>query len=263
MVLYAGILLIFGIKRTRYVGITALNLWLVGLIITAFFSIKFISDFRQKGLQTKQIELNATEDQPFRIDVNKDKNFENIFRNHDYFEIDEANMIITTDEEDIFYGIPQLYFRTSKTGDFSVEFVYRARGSSKPEAINRAELIQYNYTTQPGQMLLDPFYKLNEREVWRDQEVEIVVYVPVGQTIQLSKETRSIINNHKHSPYRLAGDTWVMTESGLEEVESMPAIMKEEIPKTIEEENPENPILEQKPVSVISFIYMRFIRVLG
>ena len=263
MVLYAGIILIFGLKRTRYVGITAFNIWLAGLIITAFFSIKVVSDFRQKGIFTEETDLNKIEESPFIIDVNEDKNFENIYRYHDYFEIDEANMIITTDEEDIYYGIPQLYFKKSSSDKFYAEFIYRSRGSSKPEAIDRAENIIYNYKIENGQLKLDPYFKLKEREVWRDQIVEIVLYVPVGQNVQLSKALRSIISNRKHSAYRLAGETWVMTETGFEESESIPAIIEDEIPDEIDEIKPMDSGSEDKPVSVISYIWLSFVGAFG
>jgi len=163
MILYSGVLLIFGLRRTRYVGITAFNLWLVGLIVTAFFSVKVAADFRQKGVYTEETDLNKIEDRPFIIDVNEDKNFQNIYRYHDYFEIDEANMIITTDEDDIYYGIPQLYFKKSKTDKFFADVVYQSRGSSKPEAMERAEGIIYNYSSEDGKLLLDPFFKLESK----------------------------------------------------------------------------------------------------
>lgn len=263
MILYSGVLLIFGLRRTRYVGITAFNLWLVGLIVTAFFSVKVVADFRQKGVYTEETDLNKIEDRPFIIDVNEDESFQNIYRYHDYFEIDEANMIITTDEEDIYYGIPQLYFKKSKTNKFFADVVYQSRGSSKPEAMERAESIIYNYSSEDGKLLLDPFFKLEDREVWRDQILEIVVYVPIGQNIQLTKELREIISNYRHSPYRLAGETWVMTESGLEESDSIPALIEDEHQEEINETNPEDSSQAEKPVSVISFLWLGFVGAFG
>jgi len=263
MIFYSGIILIFGLRRTRYVGITAFNLWVVGLIITAFFSFKVATDFRQQGIYTQEKELREIESRPFAIDLNEDKEFQNIYRYHDYFEIDEANMVITTDEENLYFGVPQLDIKKSSSNEFYAEIVYGSRGSSKIEATNRAENIIYNYSIEDGRLMLDPFFKLKEREVWRDPIVEIVVYVPIGQNIQLSKDLRSIINNYRHSAYRLAGETWVMTESGLEESESLPVNMEEEVPEMKEEEKTESSTLDDKPVSVISFIYMKFVRVSG
>jgi len=255
MILYSGISLIFGIKRIKYAGITALNLWLAGLIITAFFSIKVATDFRHKGVHSQEIKLNIDKSAPFTIDLNEDKNFDNIYRYHDFVEIDDARMIITTDRDDLFYGIPELYFRKSQSDDFYVEFVYQSRGSSKHEAVARAENIIYNYKLENNQLFLDPYFKLKEREVWRENYVDVIVYVPVGQSIRLNRELKSIISYHKHSPYKLAGDTWVMTDTGLEESDYyIPLIEDEETDQPEEPEIEENNAPKEKPVSMLSFI---------
>ncbi len=89
------------------------------------------------------------------------------------------------------------------------------------------------------------------------------MYVPVGQDIHLSKGLRSIISDYRHSPYRLAGETWVMTEAGLEESNSIPAIIEDEIPDETDEKKPVDPVQEDKPVSVISFIWLGFVGAFG
>ena len=61
MILWGGIKLIFGITRTRYVGVLFFNLWLVGLIICMYFGFKFGKSFRYAGnhQESQQIELRA------------------------------------------------------------------------------------------------------------------------------------------------------------------------------------------------------------
>lgn len=222
MLLYAGIKLIFGLQRIRYVGITAFNIWLVALVISGYYGYKVFRSFNHTGVYMEKVAASVTADRLIRFEVNENEAFNRYSRYDEYVDIDEANMIITNDGDDFYYGIPRLEIVKGSGPDMKVEVFYRARGKSGYHAEQRAQHTLYQYRVTDSLLVFDQFFKLPEQEVWRDQQVEIVVEIPVGCRIVLADNMSSIINDRIHSPYRMAGETWIMTDSGLEEADQEP-----------------------------------------
>lgn len=235
MLVYAGIKLIFGIDRTRFVGITAFNIWIVALLVSGYFGFKTFRSFSHTGVHQESVKTEIPVDQMIRMEVVESEKFNRYYRYDEYYHIDEANMIITNDVEDFFYGIPNLEIVKSSGSEIEVELYYRARGKSDYHATNRAERTVYNYTIEGSVFSFDQFFKLPNNEVWREQEVDVVVKLPVGCKVYVAENMEPIINSYQHSPYRLSGDTWVMTDSGLEETEILPDEIMEDESETEEQ----------------------------
>jgi phage shock protein PspC (stress-responsive transcriptional regulator) len=217
MLIYAGIRLIFGLQRTRYIGLTAFNIWLVALLISGYYGFKVFRSFSHTGVYKDSAVKEIPAGQQLKLEMIENEAFDNYYRYDEYFDIDEANMIITNDETDFFYGIPQVEIAKTTGTNLEIEVFYRARGKSGYHAEQRAQRTLYHYNLNDSVLLFDQFFKLPEKEVWREQKVDIVVKLPVGCRIFIDENMQSIINRHAHSPYRLTGETWIMTESGLEE----------------------------------------------
>ena len=217
MLLYAGVRLIFGLQRTRYIGLTAFNIWLVALLVSGYYGFKVFRSFSHTGVYKDSMVKELPAGQQLKLEMIENAAFDSYYRYEEYFDIDEANMIITNDEADFFYGIPQVEIAKTNGANLEIEVFYRARGKSAYHAEQRAQRTLYNYAIKDSVLSFDQFFKLPEKEVWREQKVDIVVKVPVGCRIVIDENMQSIINRHEHSPYRLSGETWIMTESGLEE----------------------------------------------
>ena len=71
----------------------------------------------------------------------------------------------------------------------------RAEGSSFLNAKKRAEAIQYNYSFEGDKLLLDGYFITDIANKYRDQEVELVLHLPVGTTLYAEKNTYSFHRN--------------------------------------------------------------------
>ena len=70
-----------------------------------------------------------------------------------------------------------------------------AEGNSFLNAKERAEAIVYNYSMDNNRLLLDGFFITDISNKYRDQEVEIVLYLPVGTILYAEKNTYSFHRN--------------------------------------------------------------------
>ncbi len=217
MILWGGIKLIFGITKTRFIGVVFFNLWLVGLIICLYFGIKLGKGFRYPGNheESQRIELRA--DTLINLDITDNDETSHIRKAGEYIEIEDLKMYITNDNGDVFYGIPQLRIEKAPGTEVKLETIKMAKGKSVFDADDRAKRTVYHYQVDNNSLLLDPYYKLPEDKLWRVQQVNLVLELPVGAYLQIDKEMDKIIDKDTELGYDLAGKTWKMTEAGLVE----------------------------------------------
>jgi hypothetical protein len=107
----------------------------------------------------------------------------------DWFGIDH-------DEDWPFYGINEdtLMINTvrvnvvkSKDSSFHIYKVLLSRGRSPEEARSLAEKIDFNVSQQDSLLLLPRGFAITRDEKWRNQQVLVVVEVPVGRKIELDR----------------------------------------------------------------------------
>ncbi|MGB1451035.1 MAG: hypothetical protein ACPG7E_04915, partial [Marinirhabdus sp.] len=72
-----------------------------------------------------------------------------------------------------------------------IAIVKKAEGNSFINAKKRAEAIDYDYTIEGNTLLLDGFFTTAFANKYRDQEIEITVYLPEGSILIADENTRS------------------------------------------------------------------------
>jgi phage shock protein PspC (stress-responsive transcriptional regulator) len=217
MILWGGIKLIFGITRTRYVGVLFFNLWLIGLIICMYFGIKLGKSFRYPGnyQESQKIELRSDTLIDLRIAANEKTT--KLHNTAEYVEIEDLKMYISSDNRDVFYGLPELRIEKAADDKISLETIKMAKGKSTSDADDRAKRTIYHFENKNNALIFDPFFQLPEKELWRVQQVNIILEVPVGTYIRIDEDMDRVIDKDNEIGYDLAGKTWKMTESGLVE----------------------------------------------
>lgn len=84
-----------------------------------------------------------------------------------------------------------------------------AEGSSYLDARKRAGQIQYSYAYRNGQLLLDGYLITDIANQYRDQEVDLILYLPVGTILFADENTYSF-----HRNYSSANDILINGDEG-------------------------------------------------
>lgn len=230
MLIYNGFRMIFRVDRIRYIGITALNLWIVGLIICVFFAFKIGKEYRQQAIVSKHIEISQPASDTLYVMINPDYEDELLYNSYDYIRADDVHLIAT--EEGIFYDQIELDIKKSNDNNYSLTRYMHSRGRSLRDAKENASATVWTFTQEDSLLILDPYFNLGTSEFWRGQHLELEINIPVGYYINFDNNSREILNWGKYNPRKLVGKTWVMTEDGLKDPNEpgfvSPTIMREE-----------------------------------
>ena len=213
MLIYNAFRMIFGLDRIRYVGITALNIWVVGLIITLFFAFRVVRDFRQPATVSKAIEITQPLNDTLFLTVNETYLNELLYDSYDYIHGDDIHIVVT--EEGHFYEQIEVDIYKSKDADYALTQFTTARGRTIRAAREKAERTVWIFEQSENTIVLDPYFSIGDPGEWQAQHIWLKLEVPVGKYVIIDENLEEILRWGRYSPYKLAGNTWIMTENGL------------------------------------------------
>lgn len=215
---FLGIKLLFNVRKSaKALGLSFLGLWIIGVFMAFTIGTLIATDFSSQGSKTETIEL------PFTTDPNQ---VINLALNHELGE-DEPNQsvqvfnlnLLTPSNSTQLYGKPQLDIKMATSGGPKLLIKRSARAKLKSDALQRANKIDYGFVVNDTALLLNGYFEVPEDELWRTQQVELVLQLPVGYTIFLSDEMTQIIYDIENTTNTYDGDMvgrrWIMTPTGL------------------------------------------------
>jgi phage shock protein PspC (stress-responsive transcriptional regulator) len=165
---------------------TLLALWLIAVSIAISIGIKQASAFAVDGRVVKKEIINLNPNDTLYIK----------FRHNDYFAKnveDRTDFTVSQDSTgtDVIYS-NQVSFKIENTDEKQpyIQIEKEAKGKSLSEAKKRAEKIKYAYTIG-NQLILDNYLITDLKNKFRDQEIEITLYLPKGTLIKPDASMRN------------------------------------------------------------------------
>lgn len=112
--------------------------------------------------------------------------------------------------------------------DFKLEESYQAQGSTRQNAIENAQMIEYYVEQQDDSVLVfDSNIQFKDDAVFRAQRLDLTLYIPYHHPFVMEEAMSRFINQYVNYQY-LDGYTWQMTAQGLECMDC-PAEQKETV----------------------------------
>ncbi|MBG6187694.1 PspC domain-containing protein [Flavobacterium sp. CAN_S2] len=166
---------------------TLLALWLIAVSLAISIGIKQASAFAVDGRVVKKETINLNPNDTLFIK----------FKHNDYFakNVEDRNDFMVTQDStgtDIIYS-NEVSFKIEKTDEKLpyLQVEKEASGRSLSEAKNRAEQIKYSYKIIGNQLILDNYLLTELKNKYRDQEIEITLFVPEGLLLKVDSSVQN------------------------------------------------------------------------
>lgn len=192
--------------------------WGLNLVCLFFIGTRILQQF-SSGTDTNQnINLSYLEKDTVDIRLGDDLYKHQLFYIGDNLQISEDELV----SNDVFLRI-----KKAEGSEFELIQSNYARGSSIREATNLASSINLPITKGNGGITIPPNFTLNSGQKWRNQKVNLTLYIPANKVVKLDKSVtrilRSIdVEDRRITPWREEGKTWRMEEEGLVCVDCRP-----------------------------------------
>ena len=217
-IIYAGVKLLFPFRANdKAIGLSGLGVWVGALVILLVFGAS--ESMKYNTMERVSTEKQYEMDSVYQIylmssikDIGDVDHVEFGFGYHKDF------LVAQRDRELVVMGRPRVDI--VKGYDITeVALKKRARGVNSDAARRQAHDVEYNYLVKDSIIMLDPYFELPENVKWREQEVEVVISVPVGTRIYIDESMEDLLEGVENTDNlwsdELAGKSWIMTEEGL------------------------------------------------
>ena len=197
------VLLVLGLRMlssnikqfTKITSITLLVVWFIALLIIVFTGVEFGATHANYGNSIEKNQLNISKKDTLVIKMkNNDALYyqDNLKRSSRKYEVavDGKLMLYTND-----IGLD---VKKSNTGTAYIIIQKESYGRSRIKASKNSEKIQYNFTIINNEIVLDAFFLSDLKNVFKDEEVDITIFIPEATTIYFNNSVKHFLSNVKN-----------------------------------------------------------------
>lgn len=192
-----------------------LGLWMLSIIGITILGIKTASSyaFHATTAQVDYPVLNPTD--TLELKMGSTDVFEHGVFDSDGFAITDIG--VNDENKSIYIKDVEVNIKASENNKLKIEIEKKSQGESQRGARDRAEAISYNYRLESGVLTLDNYSSTALDHGFRDQEVNVTIYIPTSVTLKLHKSTRHYFgrdNNMGYGYNKLTEQLWKMDTDG-------------------------------------------------
>lgn len=117
------------------------------------------------------------------------------------------------------FGMVEMDIQPSPDGSLFIKETYNSKGSTRREARANAKDVIYQFEQLDSVISFMGYYTLKEGSKFRAQDVDLILYLPIGYSVYLDESMVDIIydvdNIQDYFDYDMLNHHWEMTEKGL------------------------------------------------
>ncbi|MCR9182515.1 MAG: PspC domain-containing protein [Flavobacteriaceae bacterium] len=171
--------------------LTLLGLWLIAVFSLISIGVLQAVEHSNEGSVIQTEELNIKTGDTLYLRMNANPDYEK-----DAFKSSGFSLKYNENDEQVIYSNNlRLIVRSTKDSLASLMVNKKANGRDYIEAKNRAEAISHNHKFEANNLILDGYFITSVEEKYRDQEIEITLYLPVGSYLFADNNTYSYHRN--------------------------------------------------------------------
>lgn len=182
VILYLGLKLIFRFNsHGKVVGMTALILWLSGIVLVFFTGIRIAKSFEESGSVTAQQALNPSQSKTIYLKASEVE-ISNGEREY-LWDMDHLE-VFSEDGELMVEGAPVI--NISRGDKFQITIDKKARGLNERDAEFNAKTTQYEWVQNDSVIYLDRKFIIANEALVRNQKVYVNIQVPYDKNLDVS-----------------------------------------------------------------------------
>jgi len=192
-----------------------LGLWMLSIIGISILGIKTASSYAVHAAATQVDHPALYTTDTLTIKVASTDVLENNVFDSDGFVITDVGM--DNGSKGIYSRDVEFRIKPSENEKLRIEIRKESQGSSQRDARNRAEAVLYDYSLVSGVLTLDNYLKTSLENGFRDQEVDVTIFLPSTVTFKLDHSTKHYFNTDNNMDYgfsNLSKQLWKLDSFG-------------------------------------------------
>ena len=184
------------LKRfSKTASLSLLGIWFIALLILIFTAVEFGTSHLNFGhsVQKNPLKIIASDTLVLKMRNNDAIYYQhNLRRNSRRHEVNVGGVPL------IYTNDIHLDIKRSTTNTAYVIIQKTSYAASSSEARKSAEEIQYLYSVQENNLILDAFFLSDLKNIFKEEEIDITLYVPKGTHVYLDNSVKNFLSNVKN-----------------------------------------------------------------
>ncbi|MDG3581697.1 PspC domain-containing protein [Galbibacter pacificus] len=199
----------------NFAKFTLLGVWLLSIIGLISLGIKTATDYSFNALST---ETESIAHSP--LDTLEIRTVEAIGLKNRYYRDSDFDIVINDGEKMIYREDMEFRVEQSPDEEIRIEIEKKSQGRNYDDAFERADDIEYSYKLENNVLYLNNYLTTDYKNKFRDQEIEITIYIPENAIVRFHNSTYynidgHIKNNMNYYSSGLANHVWKMDNLGV------------------------------------------------
>ncbi|MBL6962408.1 MAG: PspC domain-containing protein [Bacteroidetes bacterium] len=212
---YMGIKLLFGIHlKNRIITGAFILLWVLGFVFLFISASVIGSNFHESVTLSSDFDLDEIESDTFII-----KMYDNSIQEGFYFLKTDEMKIGQFNKEKYIYLTPGLSIEKINGETPELQIDMEAHGKTKFQARKNAQNTKLDWQQNSNGIAFSKYFSILEGEKWRNQEIDYILKLPVGQIIYLDESLEDVYiatyGNILENEYHITGNYYIMSDKGL------------------------------------------------
>ncbi|WP_435415679.1 PspC domain-containing protein [Polaribacter aestuariivivens] len=180
---------------SKTTSLTLLGIWIIALLGIVFAGLEFGATHANYGQSVAKNSLNIRQNDTLTLKVIND---DNIYYAHNLRRSSRKYKVEIDDKVAVYSNNVQIDIKKSATNEAYMVIQKESRGRSRISANKTAEKIVYEYEINGNELLLDAFFISDVTNFWKDEEVNITIFLPENMTIYFDNSIHNFMYNIKN-----------------------------------------------------------------
>ncbi|SDX13090.1 phage shock protein C (PspC) family protein [Lutibacter oricola] len=218
--------------------LSLLGIWIISLLGLGFAGLNFATQTAHNGVYKQTEDLNLVSTDTLNIKMIGDENLSNrkeLRRQYNF------ETVFDNDIKKLYSNRIYVDIKSTDNNTAFVKIRKESQGSNRLTANNDAESIEYEFKLTDSNLNLNGYFLSEYKNKYKNQQIDITVYLPKNSIIFLDKSTKTFLNDIDNVQNIYDRDMpkqyYKMTEKGLECLDCNPAIFGEDYKKKQDEFN--------------------------
>ncbi|MDO9274735.1 MAG: PspC domain-containing protein [Lutibacter sp.] len=209
--------------------LSLLGVWIIAILGLSFAGINFATQTAYDGVHNQTQELPIIAIDTLTINMIGNDNLSNekeLRRDHNY------ETVFDNDVEKLYSTRVNVDIKPTDKASAFVKIRKESDGKNRLTANKDAESIEYKFNLTEKNLLLNGYFLSDLKNKFKDQLIDVTVYLPVNSIVYLDASTQTYLNDVDNVQNIYDGDMpkhyYKMTENGLECLDCDPSIFGDE-----------------------------------
>jgi phage shock protein PspC (stress-responsive transcriptional regulator) len=182
-------------KFSKATSITLLSIWFIGLLAIIFTAIEFAATHANYGKYVEKNALNIIKNDTLILKIQND---DTIYYQHNLRRTSEKRQVVLDNKQLAYSNDIRLNVKRSSSGSAYFVVQRESSGRNSIRAGQNAKKIEYKYTIQDNQLILDAFFLSELKNIFKEEEIDITVFIPEKTTIYFDNSVKNFLSNVKN-----------------------------------------------------------------